>query len=416
MALAALATAAVPGLDVVATREPQRLAGDVQSTGVLDSSGRRWVVRCPTDAAAGAALEAENALVENLALAVKDGLLPFAVPRAEGVVPLPEGGRAFVHRQLRGRPLDLSALTPGPGLAADLARAIAALHELPVRYVEDAGLPSYEAGEIRQRALATVDEAARTSRVPTSLLLRWEQALEDVALWRFRPVPVHGDLAEEHVLVLDHEVSAILGFASAHVGDPASDLAWLMAEAPPECLDTVVEAYALARPEHATGQLTERALLHSELALAHWLLHGVHRGDDRVISDAGAMLADLAEQVADADPIGAQPPVLVAGRSADWQDAEGFGEAPDTNADHTGTRDTDAYDTDADDAGTHHAGVRGGSPAGGDVSRQAHDTQPVPRIDAASAEELGLRELRPRRIDDEHAAEDGEDRAGEDPR
>lgn len=329
MALAALATAAIPGLDVVATREPQRTVDDVQSAGVLDSSGRRWVVRCPVDSAAGAALEAEHALLENLTLAVADGSLPFAVPRTEGVAPLPEGGRAFLHRQLRGRPLDLAALGPGPGLTADLARAIAALHELPESYVADAGLPVYTAGELRQRTLAVVDEAAATSRVPTSLLLRWEQALEDVALWRFQAVPVHGDLAEDHVLVLDAEVSAVLGFSSAHVGDPALDLAWLVAGAPAESLDTVLEAYALARPEHAVGRLHERALLHSEVALARWLLHGVHRQDSTIVDDATAMLDDLAAQIVDADPIGAQPPLLVPGRSPDWQSVSGHGEDAD---------------------------------------------------------------------------------------
>ncbi|MEE6296849.1 macrolide 2'-phosphotransferase [Georgenia wangjunii] len=322
LALAALATVAIPGLDVVATRSPQRTTADFQVTGVLDSGGRHWVVRSPLHAAAGASLEAEVAFLENLAPVVKDGTLPFAVPRPEGFAPLPEGGRAMVYRQLPGRPLDLERLAPGPGLAAELGRAIASLHELPSRLVEDAGLPVYDADAYRRRCLAEVDEAARTGHVPPALLHRWEHALEDVALWRFRATPVHGDLAEEHILIADGGVSAILSFSETHVGDPAVDLAWLLATAPPECLDSIQEAYALTRTEQGDTNLVERAVLVSELALARWLLHGVRTDDEPVIRDAVGMLATLAEEVADEPPIGFREPIVVAGRTEAWASEE----------------------------------------------------------------------------------------------
>ncbi|WP_324652402.1 phosphotransferase [Georgenia sp. H159] len=331
LALAALATAAVPGLDVVATRSPQSTTADFQVTGVLDSGGRQWVVRSPLHASAGASLEAEVELLANLAPHVRSGALPFAVPEPAGFAPLPEGGRAMVYRQLRGRPLDLERLGPGPGLAADLGRCLAALHELPTGVVEDAGLPSYDADEYRRRCLAEVDAAARTGHVPTVVLQRWEQALEDVALWRFRTTPVHGDLAEEHVLVLDGEVSAVISFSEAHVGDPAVDLAWLLASAPEDCLDAIEEAYALARPENADGHLLDRAQLVGELALARWLMHGVNTSNDDVVADAVHMLTDLADQVRDAEPIGHREPVVVPGRGEDWEDGHdaGPGDEPD---------------------------------------------------------------------------------------
>src|SRR5690606_25551676 len=184
--------------------------------------------------------------------------------------------------------------------------------------VENAGLPSYDADEYRKRCLTEVDVAARTGHVPTVVLERWERALEDVALWRFRTTPVHGDLAEEHVLVLDGEVSAVISFSEAHVGDPAVDLAWLLASAPEDCLDAIEEAYALARPENADTYLLDRAQLVGELALARWLMHGVNTGDDAVVADAVGMLEDLAEQVRDAEPIGHREPVVVPGRAEDW--------------------------------------------------------------------------------------------------
>lgn len=303
LALAALATVAVPGLDAVDVRRPRNPTTGVDAAVVIDAEGRRWVVRAPQNATAGAALEAETALLEGLGVHVDAGRLPFDVPRPAGFVELPEGGRAVVSPQLPGRALHLEHLGPGPGLAAEVGRAIAAIHELPPSTVEDAGLPVYEADEYRRRRLAEVDEAARTGRVPASLLRRWERALEDVTMWRFRPVVVHGDLSADHILCTAERPVAVLGWSEAKVADPADDLAWLLVAAPHEAVDAIVEAYNLRRTELRDPQLGERALLAGELALARWLLHGVHLDDQAIVDDATAMLAELAEQTADEVPV-----------------------------------------------------------------------------------------------------------------
>lgn len=374
LALAALATTAVPGLDVVATRPPQRVTSDFQITGVLDAGGRHRVVRAPLHPAAGAALEGEVALLANLAVAVDRGELPFEVPRPAGFAQLPEGGRALVHRELVGRPLRLEALTAGPGLSARLGRAIAAFHELDTAIVADSGLPVYDADAYRRRCLAEVDEAARTGQVPSVLLNRWERALEDVALWRFRTTPVHGDLAPEHVLVEDGRITGMMHLADVHVGDPAEDLAWLLASAPEESLDSIEEAYALARTEGADAHLMDRALLVSELALARWLLHGVRTDDRSIVDDAAGMLATLAADVDDAPPIGAREPVVLS--------------SPDDDA-----------DLDDEDAAFH--GASGPSPvavsgagaatSGDDASGPGDD--PAGTDDAASSEDALTRML-----------------------
>jgi aminoglycoside phosphotransferase (APT) family kinase protein len=331
LTLAALATAAIPQLDVVATRAPQHDGADFAVTGLLDSGGRRWVVRSPQHAAAGAALEGEVELLERLAPAVDGGALPFDVPRPAGFANLPEGGRAMVYRELVGAPIELDSLVPGPHLAAQLGRAIASIHELPAALVESAGLPVYDAEDYRHRRLAEVDEAARTGHVPRPLLTRWERALEDVSLWRFRATPVHGDLAAEHVLVADGRVAAVLDWSEARVGDPADDLAWLFAAVPEPALESILEAYSLARTERGDTHLAARATLASELALARWLLYGVRAGDDEVVADARRMLADLDALVRDAPPIGPEAPVVAATHEDGEQDTDGDG--PDAGGD-----------------------------------------------------------------------------------
>jgi len=397
LALAALATTAVPGLDVVATRPPQTANSDYQTTGLLDAGGRHWVIRAPLHPAAGAALEGEVALLANLTKEVDEGRLPFDVPRPVGFAALPEGGRAMVFRALVGRPLVLDRLTSGPGLSAELGRAIAAFHELDSAVVADAGLPVYDPDAYRRRCLAEVDEAARTGRVPSVLLNRWEHALEDVNLWRFRPTPVHGDLAPEHVLVNDGRITATLSLSEVHVGDPAEDLAWLLAAAPEDSLDAIEEAYSLARTESADATLLDRALLVSELALARWLLHGVRHDEQPVVEDATAMLRTLAADVADAPPIGSREPVVVPDYDAGWTDDDieqavepDVGDGTDLDAGIAGIAGaaaSDVADQPRDVPGEEAAGttVRGGADADEDARSDREQSGDVEQDDIAAA-------------------------------
>jgi aminoglycoside phosphotransferase (APT) family kinase protein len=281
----------------VTVRDQPSAGKDIDNAVVEDSSGRHWIVRSPRTAGAGARLEAEGRLLTGLA-----GWLPYSVPSVEGSAALPEGGRAVVHRVLDGRPVDPADIVPGPGLAAAIGRALAALHDVPERLIEDAGLPVYTADEYRLRRLAELDRAAVSGHVPAALLTRWEHALEEVGAWRFVPCVVHGDLAPENVLVDTSgdtpRVTAILEWAETRIADPADDFAWL-ASASPKALDSVIEAYTVTRRGEPDKDLARRARLASELAVARWLLHGVSTDDATVVDDAVAMLTDLDAAVAD---------------------------------------------------------------------------------------------------------------------
>lgn len=298
LVLAALASAAVADLVPVSTRPLPPSSDDFDLAAVVDDKGREWTVRAPTGVAVGAVQESE--------LAVMAGLrnprlceLPFVVPEPAGFADLPEGGRAIVYPHLRGHVLHPGDLGPGPGLAASLGRALAALHDVPRSVVEDAGMPVYEAAEYRERRMAELDRAAATGHVPARLLSRWERALEDVGRWRFQTSVVHGDLVAEHVLVHDGAVVGILDWSQAKVADPADDLAWVAVGADEEALDSVLEAYAVTRRNQPDRHLPVRARLAGELALARWLLHGTRTDDSSVVDDAVTMLRDLDADVTD---------------------------------------------------------------------------------------------------------------------
>lgn len=286
--LAALATAAVPGLDVVAAGPADADGADFDIAVVVDAKDVRYVVRAPRRPAAAAALDAEVELLGRL----RDPL-PFAVPEPVGTLALPDGGRCVVHRDLRGAPVDVEDLRPGPGLAASIGTGLAALHRIEPSVFADAGVPVYDAEEYRRRRLSELDRAAATGHVPPRLLTRWEVLMEDVARWRFAATPVHGDLVGEHVRSDGRTVTGITGWVDAKIADPADDFAWLAVGADPEAFESVLEAYAHARHEPADADLRLRARLAGELALARWLLLGLRTEDAEIVEDARRMLDDL---------------------------------------------------------------------------------------------------------------------------
>ena len=236
--------------------------------------------------------------------------LPFSVPTPKGFVALKEGGRAAVYPYLAGRPLDFAHLPAGPGIAAELGRALAALHNVDRALFDEAGLPSYDADTYRTRRLSDLDRAAETGHVPTGLLARWEQSLEDVSLWRFAPTPTHGDLTGDDVLaVFDDEENAatgrirgMTGWEYAKVADPADDFAALVTQASPAAFDSVLEAYAHARIDRPDTHLQRRARLAGELKLVSELLVAVGSRDHSGVEACATRLRQLDADTLNADP------------------------------------------------------------------------------------------------------------------
>ena len=269
----------MPGLDPATVKGvAQRLGHQFQVAFVEDTQHRRWVVRAPMSAAAGAQMDVAVSL-----LGLLSRRLPFSVPTPKGFVALGEGGRAVVYPFITGRPLDFAHLPGGPGIAAELGRALAALHNLDLALCEEAGLTSYDPDTYRTRRLADLDRAAATGHVPTGLLSRWERSLEEVSLWRFAPTPTHGDLTGDEVLaVFDDDddaatgrIRGLTGWENAKVADPADDFATLATQASASAFDSVLEAYAHARLDRPDKYLERRARLAGELKLVSELLTAV---------------------------------------------------------------------------------------------------------------------------------------------
>lgn len=306
--LAAIASAAVPGLNVTAFGPEPDDGADFNSALLVDADKRRWRVRSPRHAEASARLETEREVLRAFSPAIR-AELPFLLPTVAGTVRQGEL-ITFVYSHIAGKPESVEQLASGSAaLAAEIGTAIAAIHDLPQELITNYDLPSYTANEFRQRKLNELDQSATTGKIPSSLLRRWEHAMEDVALWRFNACVVHGDLHEDNILLDGDQVSAVMGWTDLRVGDPADDFAWLVAVNDPEFVDAVLRAYTTARKETPDPHLLRRAALSAEFALAQWLVKGYAADSARMVEDAESMLKTLEADIAEhgGQPISVEP-------------------------------------------------------------------------------------------------------------
>lgn len=301
--LAALAADAASGKKFRHFRRSDQ-GPDLDALQLFDESGEGFELIVP----AGMAGIAEQAqLMAGLrAISQASGSLPFAVPKLVGQTSdndLP----VILLTMLEGQSPDLSKYAPGE-FSKSIGESLAAIHNLDPAVVIDAGLPQYDATSVLQTKVAEVDASAATGKVPPSLLSRWEEALEDVGLFRFHPAVVHGSISDQSIFVQNSMVTGIAGWSALSISDPAEDLKYLAGGALPSTFEDALLNYRAMRPS-ADENIAQRAILYSEIELASWLNHCIQLGDQQLISEAQAMLEDLAQQLA----AGALKPLRAAG-------------------------------------------------------------------------------------------------------
>lgn len=305
LTLAALATAAVPGLDVTgASRFGGSHGSDFDAAVLTDRDGRHWIIRAPRNERAEAEQSADLVALRALSAGVRTRL-PFAVSSYAGQVPI-DGTRAIVYEFVYGGRTAVGSYSTGSeSLAASIGTAIAAIHSLPTGFIADAGLPVLTVAECLRANVTVMDRASATGLVPASLVGRWERAADDQKLWQFQPTVVNGALGSDSFLSVDDRVSGVLGWQELRVADPARDLQWLLSNE--AAADSAFDAYLRMRGA-GDRQIRQRATLYAELEVAKWLLHGTETRNTAIVDDAVAMLTGLADSIRGdvMNPIGAQ--------------------------------------------------------------------------------------------------------------
>jgi macrolide phosphotransferase len=309
LTLAALATSAVPGLDIVeAASFSGGSQGDFDCALLTGRDGKHWIVRVPRTDKAELEQSADLVALRALSAGVRTRL-HFAVSAFAGQTPI-DGTRAIVYEFVYGSKIPLNGLDVAR--ASSVGRAIAAIHALPTSFIADAGLPVLTPIECLRASVTVIDRAAATGLVPAALLSRWETATEDSKLWQFQPTVINGSMSADSLLYAGNEITGVLGWHELRVGDPARDLCWMLGARDETVPEIGFDAYNEVRGG-GDRQIRQRAKLYAELELAKWLLHGTEVRNTDIVDDAVELLSGLGDNVRSdiMNPIGAQTmPIL----------------------------------------------------------------------------------------------------------
>jgi 8-oxo-dGTP pyrophosphatase MutT (NUDIX family)/aminoglycoside phosphotransferase (APT) family kinase protein len=232
-----------------------------------------WIDRRPRHPDVARALRAETTL---LPLITVD--LPLRVPLP--IVVDPEQLRVR-HRLVPGVPVTEDALVPDNGRR--LGRFLRALHDVP----PETYLHSSVADEFSSRAelMATLDRMLHRvlPLLPEDYRARGQDLLHRIG--RRTPFAlIHGDLEAEHVLTEDDEITAVVGWTDARLGDPAIDLAWPLHGTPGGFAEAVAATYGVS------DEQWERAADWYELGPWYDVLWGVGPGGQESVAAGLAAL------------------------------------------------------------------------------------------------------------------------------
>ena len=222
-----------------------------------------WIVRVPRREPVRECLAFELRLLPDLGRA-----LPVPVPRFEHVA---RELRAVAYRKLPGDQVDVAR----PALGEALGRCLVALHAFPVERARELGVPSHERGWRERYEGFSRGLLGRVGSMLGEDLERAEAMLadffEDPANFEFEPRLIHADLGPAHVLARGDELTGIIDWSDARIGDPALDLAWALNGTPPAFAEAVLVAY-----DSDDSSLARRALFFHRLGPWYELHYGVH--------------------------------------------------------------------------------------------------------------------------------------------
>lgn len=292
LTLAALAVAAIPGLEVASAAA---LADDPEyDSAIIETKDERHLlVRVPRSRSAEERLSKEMLAAQALTPGARSRL-GFAAPAFVGrarVAPT----FAAVMEYPYGESVPLAQIPIEPeGLGYRIGRAIAEIHALPSTVVTDAGLPVGGPHEARRAAESVLERVIATGLLPLAVRGRWEAAIADADLWQFQPAVVGGGFDSSSFLSHGDVVLSVVGWQGLSIGDPASDLSWVSQNE--RVADAVFSGYQSVAGS-GDRRLRHRAAFLSEIAVGRWLLHGIESKDTDIVDDAVEMLTTLAERI-----------------------------------------------------------------------------------------------------------------------
>ncbi|MFC4428214.1 phosphotransferase [Citricoccus alkalitolerans] len=106
-----------------------------------------------------------------------------------------------------------------------------------------AGVEVHDPDEVRTRWAQDIARVGAEFEVSPALQDRWSAWLAEDSFWPAFSVLTHGEVYPAHTLVVDEEITAVLDWTTASVGDPAKDFAIHHSAVSPEVFAATLDEY-----------------------------------------------------------------------------------------------------------------------------------------------------------------------------
>jgi len=229
--------------------------------------GAAWVFRFPRRAIAAPLLEREVSVMPALAPSLP---LPVTAPRFSGLGPdgWPYAGYPFIVGDILALVDDVGDKPKRASLGTAMGEFVRALHALqPVVSLGDDTMGKVD---VRRRLpiVRAISERLGT-KIPEVILVEAER----VAMAGRARVIVHGDLDGRHVLVdAAGDATGVMDWGDVHLGDPATDLAFVYSALEGPARDAFSEAYGAIPGGIDTLALARFRAVQTTLATLDWAI------------------------------------------------------------------------------------------------------------------------------------------------
>lgn len=304
--MAALASAAVPGIAVAGVRDSeQRNATDlslgIDQAVVQDAAGKVYdILACDTETGKRRLARRVRA-ARTLTEAREPAGLGFAMDQVlafeDGSNPRGRTGETAVmvalHHQGGSRPLNLLTLDD----CASVGTAIGAIHRLRAGFLKDQGYPIFTTAQIQAQLVAWITRLRQAGHIPASITSSWSQILQTEGLWSFSTCMVHGGFAEGDLLFSGSTLASITNWQDMQVNDPARDLAWTFAKLDETHRNAVLTAYGRMMGSRLDDLIMLRANLWLQMEQVGDFIQALNAADTNKIMQFKAQVERLAHQL-----------------------------------------------------------------------------------------------------------------------
>ncbi|MFD0705204.1 phosphotransferase [Alloscardovia venturai] len=309
--IAALASAAMPGLSVATTRGSEQFftSGDKKDivTAVITSvEGVEYDVSV-SSSAQGKKLLKERAKAAyvlshskgtvGLSFAVEDYTLFVPGDDMSGVT----GDCAvYITPHHDGNALMLNSLTSDQCVSA--GTAIAAIHRMRKGFLSAAHYRSYTSADIHEQLTRWIHSLESAGHIPTEIIENWRAIIGTDGLWDFAACPVHGGYSDGDFIFNSSSVAALHHWENMQINDPARDLAWIFIHLDKPRRNAFISAYSRVMGSHLDNMIWLRAGLWTQMEQVGEYMRALANADTAKILAFKSQVNSLAHQIAQSNP------------------------------------------------------------------------------------------------------------------